>query len=169
MAPKNSIMIFLEEMLYRLSTRWCYEPDSTKHGYTGVLLNAKWLSTLTIHGSKIPIGKWDIFPLTINLYISISMGSTGEFTTFLKEWIRNSWRLIYRADESEFDVIKDYAELADGDKTAWNTMMDLAQDIDNFMLIQGKNEDGEDDPSLDKLCGHGQSHGLYDPEFLYGQ
>ncbi|MEZ4686553.1 MAG: CotH kinase family protein [Bacteroidia bacterium] len=55
----------------------------------------------------------------------------------------------FPGEESEFDVIKDYAELADGEMDAWDAMMDLAEDIDNFMLIQGKKENGEDDPSLE--------------------
>ena len=45
----------------------------------------------------------------------------------------------------DFDVIKDYAELADGEHDAWKEMMAIAADVSSFMRIQGKNESGEDD------------------------
>lgn len=53
-----------------------------------------------------------------------------------------------KGKESEFDVIKDFAEVADGDLEAWNRMMSLANDSSNFMTIQGKDENGMEDPAL---------------------
>lgn len=50
--------------------------------------------------------------------------------------------------ESEFDVIKDFAEVADGNKEAWDEMMEMALDTTAFMRIQGKTEQGEADTSL---------------------
>ncbi len=46
----------------------------------------------------------------------------------------------------DFDVIKDYAEVSDGDLGAWNKMMAMAnnglQDLASYQKIQGKNPDG---------------------------
>ena len=49
-------------------------------------------------------------------------------------------------DDDDYDVIKDYAEVSDGNILAWNKMHELANaglenDI-NYLLIQGKNADG---------------------------
>ena len=52
--------------------------------------------------------------------------------------------------KEDFDVIKDYAEVAEGNADAWNTMMEMAEEglsgAASFYGIQGKNEFGDDDP-----------------------
>ena len=49
-------------------------------------------------------------------------------------------------NEDDYDVIKDYAEVSDGDILAWNKMMDMAntglESNDKYQLFQGKNSDG---------------------------
>lgn len=51
-----------------------------------------------------------------------------------------------KGDESEFDIIKDYAEVSDGNIDAWNKMMKLANDgltdPADYLAILGKNADG---------------------------
>lgn len=46
----------------------------------------------------------------------------------------------------EFDVIKDYSEIADGEITAWNKMIEMAEagltENEDYQKIQGKNPDG---------------------------
>ncbi len=53
-------------------------------------------------------------------------------------------------DESEYDVIKDYTSVVDGNIRAWNRMMVLAnRDLartDNYQRIQGNNPDGSPNP-----------------------
>jgi hypothetical protein len=55
-------------------------------------------------------------------------------------------------DELDYDVIKDYAEVADGNNDAWKAMMDLVRSdmSDNtiYNKIQGKNPDGTPNPNL---------------------
>lgn len=49
-------------------------------------------------------------------------------------------------DEDDYDVIKDYTEVVDGNIDAWNEMMELAnsglEDNDDYQRIQGNNPDG---------------------------
>jgi hypothetical protein len=56
-------------------------------------------------------------------------------------------------DEEDFDVIKDYAEVANGDITAWNTMMTMAnaglQSNDAYQRIQGNDPDGTQNPEIE--------------------
>ena len=52
-------------------------------------------------------------------------------------------------NEDDWDVIKDYAEVSDGDIAAWNKMMTMAnaglESNENYQFIQGKNADGTPD------------------------
>ena len=52
--------------------------------------------------------------------------------------------------KEDFDVIKDYAEVAEGNSVAWDAMMQLAgaglSDAWSYNIIQGKDEFGNDDP-----------------------
>lgn len=55
-------------------------------------------------------------------------------------------------DESEYDIIKDYGELVDGEITSWNTMVnmmkeDLSED-ENYFRLTGRNSDGAENPNL---------------------
>jgi hypothetical protein len=56
----------------------------------------------------------------------------------------------FGGDESEFDVIKDYTSVVDGNITAWNEMMSLANrdmtSAANYQRIQGNNSDGSPHP-----------------------
>ena len=53
-------------------------------------------------------------------------------------------------DEQDFDVIKDYSEAVDGDITAWNTLITMANagliDDDAYQFIRGNNPDGTPNP-----------------------
>jgi hypothetical protein len=54
-------------------------------------------------------------------------------------------------NKEDYDVIKDYGEVVDGNNNAWKTMMNLVNnglsDNANYMRIQGKNIDGSDNPN----------------------
>ncbi len=56
-------------------------------------------------------------------------------------------------EKEDFDVIKDYAEVAEGNADAWTAMMDMAKeglsDAYSYYAIQGKNEFGADDDLID--------------------
>ena len=58
-------------------------------------------------------------------------------------------------DDNDFDVIKDYTEVADGDIIAWDKMMAMAnaglETYAKYMQIQGKNPDGTDNPAYEPL------------------
>jgi hypothetical protein len=58
-------------------------------------------------------------------------------------------------DEMDFDVIKDYSEAIDGEITAWNTMMSMANaglvQNDAYQLIQGNNPDGTPNPEFEAM------------------
>lgn len=53
-------------------------------------------------------------------------------------------------DDNDYDVIKDYAEIANGEKLAWDKMMAMAnagmESMEKYYLIQGKLADGSDNP-----------------------
>ncbi|MBN1560288.1 lamin tail domain-containing protein [candidate division KSB1 bacterium] len=53
-------------------------------------------------------------------------------------------------DDMDYDVIKDYTSVVDGDVTAWNEMMSLARrglaSTANYQRIQGNNPDGTPNP-----------------------
>jgi hypothetical protein len=57
--------------------------------------------------------------------------------------------------EEEYDVIKDYAEVADGNINAWNTMMSLANSglatTETYQEIQGNHSDGTRDPNTEPM------------------
>jgi len=56
-------------------------------------------------------------------------------------------------DDSDFDVIKDYAEVIDGEITAWDNMMSLARagltSDEVYQRIQGNNPDGTPNPEYE--------------------
>jgi hypothetical protein len=56
-------------------------------------------------------------------------------------------------NEEDYDVIKDYAEVSNGNIEAWNAMMDIAdnglEDNVNYQRIQGKNPDGSYNPDYE--------------------
>lgn len=55
-------------------------------------------------------------------------------------------------NEEDYDVIKDYAEVVDGNDLAWNEMMTIARQglasDDNYYRIQGKTPDGFSNPAF---------------------
>ena len=58
-------------------------------------------------------------------------------------------------DDDDYDVIKDYTEVANGQIDAWNEMMNMAnaglQSTEKYKLIQGLNPDGTDHPTQEPL------------------
>jgi hypothetical protein len=56
-------------------------------------------------------------------------------------------------DEDDYDVIKDYGEVVDGNTNAWNSMMNLANagldNSSNYQRLQGKNPDGTINPAYE--------------------
>lgn len=64
-------------------------------------------------------------------------------------------------DSDEYDVIKDFAELASGNMTAWNQLMALANGSTlstnaGYWQVQGRNADGSVNPAIEPLL-HMQS------------
>ena len=61
----------------------------------------------------------------------------------------------FEGNKEDFDVIKDYAEIAEGNADAWNRMMQMAEDglsdAGSFYRIQGKDEFGLEDESIEAL------------------
>ncbi|MCX6333125.1 MAG: chitobiase/beta-hexosaminidase C-terminal domain-containing protein [Bacteroidia bacterium] len=57
--------------------------------------------------------------------------------------------------EEDYDVIKDYAEVADGNINAWNTMMSLANSglstAETYQRIQGNFPDGASNPKIEPM------------------
>ena len=55
-------------------------------------------------------------------------------------------------DEQDYDVIKDYSEAVDGEITAWNTLIAMANagltGNDAYQLIRGNNPDGTPNPEI---------------------
>ncbi len=74
----------------------------------------------------------------------------------LSERMDNEYMQYYlEGNEEDFDVIKDYAEVGEGNADAWNRMMQMAEDglsdAVSFYGIQGKNEFGQEDESIEAL------------------
>lgn len=61
----------------------------------------------------------------------------------------------FGGDDDDYDVIKDYTEVADGTIDAWNRMMAMAnaglESNESYMLIQGRNPDGTINHTLESL------------------
>jgi len=51
----------------------------------------------------------------------------------------------------DYDIIKDYYEVEAGDTEAWDRMIELAADPDNFQVLIGNHPDGTPDPSSERL------------------
>ncbi|HER08763.1 MAG TPA: T9SS type A sorting domain-containing protein [Bacteroides sp.] len=60
-----------------------------------------------------------------------------------------------KGDKEDFDVIKDYQDVIDGEIDAWNRLMAMANDglenNDAYQLIQGHQADGTPDPSIEAM------------------
>lgn len=58
-------------------------------------------------------------------------------------------------DPEEYDVIKDYQDVANGEITAWNKLMDMANaglvDQESYHKIQGNNPDGSPNPGYEAM------------------
>ena len=58
-------------------------------------------------------------------------------------------------EPEDYDVIKDYLEVIDGEKTAWNTMMEMAnaglESNEAYQQIQGNNPDGSRNPEMESM------------------
>lgn len=59
----------------------------------------------------------------------------------------------YGGEEEDWDIVKDFNELVSGNRNAWNAMFAISRSITNsnanakFFEIQGKRDDGMDDPN----------------------
>lgn len=74
----------------------------------------------------------------------------------LSEKITNDFMESYlNGEEDDFDVVKDHGDVVDGDRNAWNKMINAAKaDLSNntnYQKIQGKNADGTVNPAYDNL------------------
>jgi hypothetical protein len=165
--PKHSFrLVFREEygpgkLLYPLFG------DSTTTQFNSIVLragfNQSWLH-------------WDTNQRDAAQYVNDSwakdtwqkMGHTAAYNKFVHLYLNGLYWGLYNISErmdddfmadhlggqkEDWDVIKDYAEVAEGNKDAWNTMMDLARDglsdAESYYKIQGKNEFGQDDETLE--------------------
>lgn len=58
-------------------------------------------------------------------------------------------------DKDDYDVIKDYAEVSDGNITAWNKMIQMAdaglESNEAYQRIQGNNPDGTPNPEIESM------------------
>jgi len=125
---------------------------------------------------------WDTNQRNVAQYIRDSwakdtwkkMGHTAASNKFVHLYINGLYWGLYNISErmdhnfivdhlggekDDWDVIKDYAEVAEGNKDAWNTMMDMAteglSDAESYYRIQGKNAYGELDESLEAFLDVG--------------
>lgn len=74
----------------------------------------------------------------------------------LAERINSDFAAFYMGgDEIDYDVMKDYAEAADGTADIWNQMMDLANaglsSTEAYQRIQGNNPDGTPNPTYENF------------------
>ena len=81
----------------------------------------------------------------------------------------------YGGDEEDWDIIKDFNELVAGNRSAWNSMFSIARSITStnadarFQQIQGRDNDGNDDPNRYELLEYGSLHRLYGAASLRGR
>ncbi len=58
-------------------------------------------------------------------------------------------------NDDDYDVIKDYTEVVDGEITAWNTAMTMAnnglENNETYQCLQGKNPDGSKNPEYESM------------------
>ena len=83
------------------------------------------------------------------------MDCTGDYIIHQKGWTVILLNRTFLVKTSDFDVIKDYSEAVDGDITAWNKMISMANaglmQNEAYQLIQGKNPDGTSNPELEAM------------------
>ena len=93
-------------------------------------------------------------PAGHGIYINLYLNGIYWGVYNLTERIDKDFAETYIGGNAEdYDVIKDYGEVSDGNITAWNEMMNLAanglSDNTNYQLIQGKNPDGTYNPNYE--------------------
>lgn len=98
----------------------------------------------------------------------MKMGHTAAHNSFVHLYLNGMYWGLYNLSErmdddfmaeylggnkEDYDVIKDYGEVAEGNKVIWNEMMDIAAndviDAKSFYEIQGKNIYGKEDESME--------------------
>ena len=98
----------------------------------------------------------------------LDMGDPSGHNTYVQLYLNGMYWGIYNpteridkdfakdylgGNEDDYDIIKDYSEVVDGNITAWNAMLKLANmDMTNnayYQRIQGKNRDGTINPSYE--------------------
>lgn len=100
--------------------------------------------------------------------VQLRMGHLGANNSFAHLYINGIYWGLYNPTErldddfgasylegskEEFDVIKDYTEVGDGNITAWNNMMSIVRSdmstSENYQKIQGNNPDGTPNESIE--------------------
>lgn len=165
--PKHSLRIVFRNE---------YGPEKLNHELFGESATSSFNSIVLRAGFNQTWLHWDSDQRKISQHIHDSwakdtyakMGHLAAHNKFVHLYINGMYWGLYNISErmdddfmayylngekEDFDVIKDYAEVAEGNPDAWNTMMYIAEqglsEAVSYYAIQGKNEFGEDDDLLE--------------------
>ena len=162
--PKHSFRIVFRSEYGASKLNYSFFGDESPSSFNSIVLRAtygnSWLHRsasernhaqlihdLWAKDTQLDMGHPSGHGLFVNLYINgIYWGIYNPTERIDKDFAET----YFGGDAEDYDVIKDYGEVSDGNITAWNEMMDLAdeglEDNVNYQLIQGKNPDGSYNP-----------------------
>jgi hypothetical protein len=109
--------------------------------------NAKYVQDTWAKDTQLAMGKPAAHSKFIHLFINGLYWGMYNICERIDKDFMNSY---VKGKADDFDVIKDYAEIIDGNLTAWDAMMALANqglaDAASYQKIQGNNTDGTRNP-----------------------
>ena len=162
--PKHSFRIVFRSEYGASKLNYSFFGDESPSSFNSIVLRAtygnSWLHRsasernhaqlihdLWAKDTQLDMGHPSGHGLFVNLYINgIYWGIYNPTERIDKDFAET----YFGGDAEDYDVIKDYGEVSDGNITAWNEMMDLAdeglEDNINYQRIQGKNPDGSYNP-----------------------
>jgi len=120
------------------------------HMSSGERNHAQLIRDLWAKDTQLEMGYPSGHGIFVNLYINgIYWGVYNPTERIDKDFAET----YFGGNEEDYDVIKDYVEVVDGNTNAWNEMMNIAAnglaDNTNYQFIQGKNPDGSYNPDYE--------------------
>lgn len=112
---------------------------------------AQYLQDSWTKTTQLAMGQPSAHEKFVHLYIN---GLYWGMYNISEEYDKDFMESYLGGDETEYDVIKEQQNVADGTTTSWNALKTQIINVEsntNYQKIQGKNPDGTDNPSFQNL------------------